>query len=78
MRSLKLFGYTKNAGVTTTVSDQRKPVFPDLVGRGFTAPAPNHIYVGDTHVPADCLWLEYLPGHGNRLLFPQAGGVRDR
>ena len=32
MRSLKLFGYTKKRKVTTTVSNQKKPVFPDLVG----------------------------------------------
>ena len=52
MRSLKLFGYSKKRKVTTTVSDGRKPVFPDLVGRKFTAPAPNQVYVGDiTYLP---------------------------
>ncbi|APT85855.1 integrase [Corynebacterium flavescens] len=52
MRSLKLFGYTKKRKVTTTVSGQKKPVFPDLVGRRFTAPAPNRVYVGDiTYLP---------------------------
>lgn len=52
MRSLKLFGYTKKRKVTTTVSDQKKPVFPDLVGRRFTADKPNAVYVGDiTYLP---------------------------
>ncbi|APT95933.1 integrase [Corynebacterium stationis] len=52
MRELKLFGYTKKRKVTTTVSDQKKPVFPDLVGRKFTAEKPNQVYVGDiTYLP---------------------------
>ena len=52
MRSLQLVGYSKKRKVTTTVSDGRKPVFPDLVGRRFTAPAPNQVYVGDiTYLP---------------------------
>ncbi|BAC17058.1 conserved hypothetical protein [Corynebacterium efficiens YS-314] len=52
MRSLKLCGYTKKRKVTTTVSDQKKPVFPDLVGRKFTADKPNQLYVGDiTYLP---------------------------
>jgi len=52
MKLLKLFGYTKKRKVTTTESDKKKPVFPDLVGRKFTAPAPNQVYVGDiTYLP---------------------------
>ena len=52
MRSLQLFGYSKKRKVTTTVSEGNKPVFPDLVGRKFTAPAPNRVYVGDiTYLP---------------------------
>ncbi|MBA4504961.1 IS3 family transposase [Corynebacterium sanguinis] len=52
MRSLKLVGYAKKRKVTTTVSQGKKPVFPDLVGRRFTAPAPNQVYVGDiTYLP---------------------------
>lgn len=52
MRSLKLFGYSKKRKVTTTVSDKTKTVFPDLVGRKFTADKPNQVYVGDiTYVP---------------------------
>lgn len=52
MKSLKLFGYTKKRKVTTTVSNQKTPVFPDLVGRKFTADKPNQLYVGDiTYLP---------------------------
>ena len=52
MKSLKLFGYTNKRKVTTTESDKKKPVFPDLVRRKFTAPAPNKVYVGDiTYLP---------------------------
>ncbi len=52
MRSLKLFGYTKKRKVTTTVPDKTKTVFPDLVGRKFTADKPNQLYVGDiTYLP---------------------------
>ncbi|WP_257181255.1 IS3 family transposase [Corynebacterium cystitidis] len=52
MRSLKLVGYSKKRKVTTTVSEGKKPVFPDLVGRRFTAPAPNQVYVDDiTYLP---------------------------
>ena len=47
MRSLRLSGYTKKRKVTTTVSDKTKAVFPDLVGRKFTADKPNRTYVGD-------------------------------
>ncbi|MFS0420723.1 IS3 family transposase [Corynebacterium striatum] len=52
MRSLKLCGYTRKRKVTTTVPEQKKPVFPDLVGRKFTAEKPNQVYVGDiTYLP---------------------------
>lgn len=52
MRSLKLFGYTRKRKVTTTVSEGKKPVFPDLAGRKFTAEQPNQVYVGDiTYLP---------------------------
>lgn len=48
MRSLTLFGYLKKRKVTTTtVSEGKKPVFPDLVGRKFTAKQPNRVHVGD-------------------------------
>ncbi len=52
MRSLKLFGYSKKRKVTTTMADKTKAVFPDLVGRKFTAEKPNRTYVGDiTYLP---------------------------
>ena len=52
MRSLKLVGYSKKRKVITTVSEGKKPVFPDLVGRKFTAEQPNRVYVGDiTYLP---------------------------
>ncbi len=47
MRSMKLCGYTKKRKVTTTISDKKKPAFPDLVGRKFTADKPNQVYVGE-------------------------------
>lgn len=47
MRSLKLFGYTKKRKVTTTVSDKTKTVFPDLVGRKFTADKPNQLLTSE-------------------------------
>ena len=48
MRELKLFGYTKKRKVTTTVSDKTKTVFPDLVGRKFTAEKPNQLLTSGT------------------------------
>ena len=47
MRELKLFGYAKKRKVTTTVSDQKTPVFPDLVGRKFTADKPNQLLTSE-------------------------------
>lgn len=47
MCSLNLFGYSKKRKVTTTVAEGKKPVFPDLVGRKFTAEQPKQAYVGD-------------------------------
>lgn len=52
MRLLKLFGYTTKRQITTTASDQKKLVFPDLVGRTSAADKPNQLYVGD---------IAYLP-----------------
>lgn len=52
MASLKLFDFTKKRKVITTVSDKKKPVFPDLVKRHFNALAANEVYIGDiTYLP---------------------------
>jgi transposase InsO family protein len=46
--------------VRTTVPDQSGRTFPDLLGRDFTAPAPNCRYVGD---------ITYLPLADGRNLY---------
>ena len=64
MKSLKLFGYTKKRKVTTTVSNQKTPVFPDLVAeihRRQAKPALCRRH----YLSADRGWVEYVPGHGH-------------
>ncbi|WP_122498841.1 IS3 family transposase [Mycobacterium attenuatum] len=52
MRSAKIAGYRRRRRVKTTVADPAKQKVPDLLGRDFTAPAPNEKYVGDiTYLP---------------------------
>lgn len=52
MREHGLAGIRLRRRVKTTVPDQSGRKFPDLIGRVFTAPAPNQKYVGDiTYLP---------------------------
>ena len=52
MRELGLAGVRRGKKVPTTVPDQRHQRGGDLLGRDFTAPAPNRRWVADfTHVP---------------------------
>lgn len=52
MREHELAGIRLRRRVKTTVPDQSGRKFPDLIGRDFTAPAPNQKYVGDiTYLP---------------------------
>ncbi|CAM2924536.1 IS3 family transposase [Cutibacterium acnes subsp. elongatum] len=60
MNAMGLKGFTKRHRCITT---NRKPghrVMPDLVGRGFTAPGPNKVYVGD---------ITYLPRKGGKNMY---------
>jgi transposase InsO family protein len=52
MREHGIRGYTKRRRVRTTVPEPSGHKVPDLLGRDFTAPAPNQRYVGDiTYLP---------------------------
>jgi len=52
MREHGIRGYTKRRRVRTTIPEQSAAPVPDLLGRDFTAPAPNQRYVGDiTYLP---------------------------
>jgi transposase InsO family protein len=52
MREHGIRGYTKRRRVRTTIPEQSHAKVPDLLGRDFTAPAPNIRYVGDiTYLP---------------------------
>ncbi|SDN33332.1 IS3 family transposase, partial [Actinomyces ruminicola] len=52
MRAGGIAGYRKRRRVRTTVPDQAASKYPDLMGRDFTADAPNRKYVGDiTYLP---------------------------
>ncbi|MDN5722129.1 MAG: IS3 family transposase [Corynebacterium sp.] len=47
-----LVGYARRRKVRTTVADQHRRVFSDLVNRRFRAGAVNEVYVGDiTYLP---------------------------
>jgi putative transposase len=55
MRGLGLQGARRGRKVRTTVRDERHERAGDLLGRDFTAPAPNRRWVADfTHVTAWC------------------------
>ena len=52
MRQHGIRGYQKRRRVRTTVPEPSGQKVPDLLGRDFTAPAPNQRYVGDiTYLP---------------------------
>lgn len=52
MREQGIRGYTKRRRVRTTIPEPSGQKVPDLLGRDFTAPAPNRRYVGDiTYLP---------------------------
>ena len=47
MRGAGIAGYRRRRRVRTTVADPANQKVPDLLGRDFTATAPNTTYVGD-------------------------------
>jgi transposase InsO family protein len=52
MRTTGIAGYRRRRRVKTTVPDPANQKVPDLLGRDFTAAAPNTTYVGDiTYLP---------------------------
>lgn len=52
MREHGIRGYTQRRRVRTTIPEQSATTVADLLGRDFTAPAPNCRYVGDiTYLP---------------------------
>ena len=52
MRAHGIHGYRRRRKVRTTIPAQAATTVPDLLGREFTAPAPNRVYVGDiTYLP---------------------------
>ena len=52
MRGAGIAGYRRRRRVKTTVADPANQKVPDLLGRDFTATAPNTTYVGDiTYLP---------------------------
>jgi len=52
MRQEQIAGLRLRRRVRTTVPDPAEQTVPDLLGRDFTAPAPNQRYVGDiTYLP---------------------------
>ncbi len=52
MRAHNIRGYRRRRRVRTTIPEQANATAPDLLGRDFTAPAPNRVYVGDiTYLP---------------------------
>lgn len=64
MREAGLSGYVKKRKHRTTVPEPADQVVPDLLGRDFTAEAPNQRYVGDiTYLP-----LSEAGGGGNLYL----------
>ena len=60
MRGLEIAGVHLRKKVRTTVSEPSATAVPDLLGRNFTAVAPNTRYVGD---------ITYLPAGEGRFLY---------
>jgi len=60
MREHHIVGVHLRRRHPTTIADPAAPKVPDLLGRDFTAPAPNQKYVGD---------ITYLPVAGARPLY---------
>ena len=60
MRAAGIAGYVKRRRVRTTVPEPADQKVPDLLGRDFTASAPNRRYVGD---------ITYLPLAGGSNLY---------
>lgn len=59
MRQHGIHGYRRRRRVRTTVPDPSGRKYPDLLGRDFTAQAPNRKYVGDiTYLPLACTDVE--------------------
>jgi transposase InsO family protein len=58
MRERRIRGLRLRRKVRTTIPEPDNPPVPDLLGRDFTAPAPNLRYVGD---------ITYLPFDGGNL-----------
>ncbi len=58
MRANEIVGHHKAPKVRTTIPAEDNPPMPDLVGRGFAAPAPDVCWCGDiTYVPTGEGWL---------------------
>jgi transposase InsO family protein len=73
MRGIGLQGLRLRRRHRTTVPDPAAPKAPDLIGRDFTAPAPNRRYVGDiTYLPVGERGFLYLATvldlHSRRLV----------
>lgn len=64
MRAAGIAGYVKRRRARTTIPEPADRVVPDLLGRDFTAKAPNQRYVGDiTYLP-----ISAAAGGGNLYL----------
>jgi transposase InsO family protein len=84
MRGVGLQGLRLRRRHRTTVADPAAAKAPDLIGRDFTAPAPNRRYVGDiTYLPVGERGFLYLIVTWNlnsvicSTVPPQVTGIRD-
>lgn len=60
MRAHRIRGLRLRRRCRTTIPDPAAAKAPDLIGRDFTAPAPNQRYVGDTYLPVGDRGFLYL------------------